>query len=104
MTLYRDVQARAQIELDEIVGQDRLPAYSDREKLPYLSALIKELLRFSVVAPTGFPHRARSDDIHEGYFIPKDTLIIQNLWCVLLAPISSQILHHCTWQAHTARS
>lgn len=44
MVLYPDVQRRAQTELDSVVGTDRLPCLEDREKLPYINALVKELL------------------------------------------------------------
>ena len=42
---YPDVQAKAQQELDEIVGRDRLPDLCDEASLPYLSAVIKEAFR-----------------------------------------------------------
>ena len=33
--------------------------------------------------PIGFPHRVNQDDIHDGYYIPGDSLIIPNIWSVL---------------------
>ena len=42
---FPDVQAKAQQELDEIVGRDRLPDLCDQASLPYLSAVIKEAFR-----------------------------------------------------------
>jgi cytochrome P450 len=53
MLLYPDVQAKAQAELDAIVGSDRLPDFSDRGHLPYVNSVILETLRWKVVAPTG---------------------------------------------------
>ena len=59
MTLYPAVQKKAQEELDSVVGTDRLPELADKEDLPYVDALVKEVLRWNPVAPLGmlsFPH------------------------------------------------
>ena len=53
MTVYPDVARKAQAELDSVVGTDRLPRFSDRESLPYINALVLEVLRWHSVAPTG---------------------------------------------------
>jgi cytochrome P450 len=53
MTLFPDVQKRAQAEIDAVVGPDRLPSFADRDSLPYTEAIIKEVLRWSVVFPSG---------------------------------------------------
>ncbi|KAJ7606947.1 cytochrome P450 [Mycena polygramma] len=86
MSLYPDVEAAAQEELDRIVGSDRLPGLSDRAQLPYVDALCKELLRWHVAAPTGIPHRPSEDVIYDRsgglgpVRIPKDSVIITNAW------------------------
>ena len=80
MAMYPDVQQRAQAELDGVVGQDRLPRLSDRESLPYLNALFNEVLRWQVVAQLAFPHQSIADDEYKGYFIPKGTVILANVW------------------------
>jgi hypothetical protein len=103
MTLHPEVLKMAQKEIDTVVGTDRLPEFSDRENLPYVDALVKEVFRWNSVAPTGIfiyivtrillfflmthsvlgvPHRALEDDVYEGYFIPKGSLIIANNWSV----------------------
>lgn len=53
MTLFPEVQKKAQAEIDAVVGNDRLPSFSDRSQLPYVEALVKEVLRWNVVAPLG---------------------------------------------------
>ncbi|KAF7360816.1 hypothetical protein MSAN_01110600 [Mycena sanguinolenta] len=86
MSLYPDVQAEAQKELDLVIGKDRLPDISDRPNLPYMNALCKEVLRWHNANPTGIPHRTREDFIYnraEGHppvLIPKDSIIIPNMW------------------------
>ncbi|KAG1791189.1 cytochrome P450 [Suillus plorans] len=67
-------------EIDAVIGPDRLPSFADRGSLPYTEVLAKEVLRWNVVAPTGLPHRVTEDDIHDGYFIPKCSLVIPNIW------------------------
>jgi hypothetical protein len=47
------VQRKAQEEIDAVTGSSRLPNFGDREKLPYVSALMKELLRWHVAGPMG---------------------------------------------------
>ena len=53
MALYPEVQAKAQSEIDRITGGNRLPSYEDRDSLPYLNAMIKEVLRWNPVTPLG---------------------------------------------------
>ncbi|KAG2139993.1 cytochrome P450 [Suillus cothurnatus] len=86
MTLFHDVQKKAQAEIDAVVGPDRLPSFADRGSLPYTEALAKEVLRWNVVVPTGLAHRVTKDDIHDGYFIPKGSLVIPNIWFMLNDP------------------
>lgn len=45
MLLYPDIQRKAQAEVDRVVGKDRLPDFSDEPALPYVTALVKEVLR-----------------------------------------------------------
>lgn len=86
MTLFPDVQKRAQAEIDAVVGPDRLPSFADRDSLPYTEALVKEILRWNVVLPNGFPHCVAEDDIHDGYYIPKGSLVLPNIWFMLNDP------------------
>ena len=51
MLLYPDVQKRAQDELDDVVGRARVPTFADLPRLPYISAIVKEVLRWRPVAP-----------------------------------------------------
>lgn len=86
MILFPESQKKAQAEIDATIGIDRLPTYTDRESLPFVEAVIKEVLRWHVIAPLAFPHRVSEDDIHEGYYIPKGTTIIANVWFMLHDP------------------
>lgn len=53
MTLYPEVQRKAQAEIDRVIGNSRLPDYSDQEELPYVDAVLKEVLRWHPVTPLG---------------------------------------------------
>lgn len=48
-----DVQKKAQEELDAVVGHGRLPGLDDRSRLPYMGALLLEVLRYHPVGPMG---------------------------------------------------
>ncbi|KAG1844668.1 cytochrome P450 [Suillus subalutaceus] len=82
MVSYPDVQRRAQAEINSVIGRDRLPTFEDRTLLPYVESVLRETLRWLPVAPLGVPHAASSDDIYDGYFIPKGTTVIYNTWCI----------------------
>jgi cytochrome P450 len=53
MALHPDVMKKAQAEIDTVVGNDRLPTFADREHLPYVNALCKEVFRWNSVTPAG---------------------------------------------------
>jgi cytochrome P450 len=80
MILFPEIQAKAQAEIDKVIGPDRLPRISDRDSLPYVRALILEVLRWAAASPSGVPHKSRDDDVYNGYFIPKGTVVIPNIW------------------------
>jgi cytochrome P450 len=53
MVLHPEVQAKGQAEIDRVIGNDRLPEMSDRDQLPYVSAIVDECYRWIPVAPLG---------------------------------------------------
>jgi hypothetical protein len=80
MVLYPDVQRRAQAEIDSVVGEHRLPTFEDRASLPYVESVLRETLRWQPILPSGVPHASISDDIFDGYFIPKGATVVCNVW------------------------
>ncbi len=87
--LYPEVQAKAQAELDAVVGPTRLPNFDDRPQLPYIEAILLETLRWNPVVPMGgstslwislqvidlnlgVAHRSVKADVYRGYYIPAD--------------------------------
>jgi cytochrome P450 len=53
MAIYPEVQKKAQAEIDTVVGPNRLPDFGDRHSLPYINAIMKELMRWYLVLPLG---------------------------------------------------
>lgn len=83
MLLHPEIQRSAQAEIDEALGPYCLPVLADRPRLPYIDALIKEILRWGTVSPMGLPHSTAVDDEVFGYKIPKDCVVIPNIWAML---------------------
>ncbi|KAJ2976720.1 hypothetical protein NQ176_g4780 [Zarea fungicola] len=80
MVMFPEVQKKAQKEIDTVIGSSRLPELQDQGQLPYISAVVKEALRWFPIAPMGTPHAA-DDDIHyKEYIIPKGSLILTATW------------------------
>ncbi|CAE6410687.1 unnamed protein product [Rhizoctonia solani] len=75
MALYPDLAERAQAEIDSVVGRGRIPDFTDRESLPYVEALLQEVMRISPPSSLGIPHTATEDIEFQGYRIPKNTTI-----------------------------
>jgi cytochrome P450 len=45
MLVHPEIQHKAQAEVDSVVGADRLPDFTHKPQLPYLEAVLKEVLR-----------------------------------------------------------
>ena len=63
LVLFPDVQERAHAEIDRVIGPDRLPEFSDEGNLPYIAAIVKEILRWAAFVPFGASPR-HSISIH----------------------------------------
>lgn len=72
----------AQRELDAVVGSDRLPSFDDQKALPYITAVVKEVLRWRPVSAGGIPHSVIVDDEYMGYRIPKGATVVGNHWSI----------------------
>ncbi|KAH6919339.1 cytochrome P450 [Coprinopsis sp. MPI-PUGE-AT-0042] len=81
-----EVQQRAQKELDDVVGNERVPSFEDIDRLPYIQAIILEVTRWHTVLPYGAPHVSTDDDVLDGYKIPGGTMILTNNWAIMHDP------------------
>ncbi|EIM84654.1 cytochrome P450 [Stereum hirsutum FP-91666 SS1] len=82
MTTHPEIQRQAQSEIDAIIGQDRLPDWDDETSLPYVGALVKEVLRWRIVTPLGVYHRLIEDDVYGEYFLPAGSTVVGNIWAI----------------------
>jgi cytochrome P450 len=53
MVMYPDVLKRGQVAVDAAIGHSRLPVLSDEDGIPYVTAIVKEVLRWKPIAPLG---------------------------------------------------
>jgi len=83
MAMYPEVQHKAQREIDAVLKHDRLPTPEDRASLPYITSIVFECLRWNPVTPLAVAHYVSEDDEYNGYFIPKGTTVLPNVWQIL---------------------
>ncbi|XP_035273238.1 vitamin D 25-hydroxylase isoform X3 [Anguilla anguilla] len=82
MALYPSVQEKVQGEIDRVLGNGRPPTLEDRLRMPYLEAVLHEVLRFCNVVPLGIFRATSGDALVRGYSVPRSTLVITNLYSV----------------------
>ena len=80
MSMFPDMQRRAQEEIDRVVGIFRLPTADDRESLPYINAVVEEAQRWHPITLMGLPHASEEDDMIDGFRIFKRTYLISAIW------------------------
>ncbi|XP_072015657.1 cytochrome P450 2G1-like [Amphiura filiformis] len=83
---YPKVQDRIHREIDTIVGRNRLPTLNDKPNLPYSQAVLAELHRIISLVPLSDFHVAGDTTTFRGYTIPKNCVVISNLYAVMHSP------------------
>ncbi|XP_021749196.1 cytochrome P450 98A2-like [Chenopodium quinoa] len=76
------VLQKAQYELNNVIGQERIMTEEDFPRLPYLQAIVKEALRLHPPTPLLLPHRAQTHVKVSGYDVPKGTIVFVNVWAL----------------------
>ena len=89
MVLHPEVQEKARNEIDRVVGKDRLPSLAEyaylpaiphcarlltgilshlcsRKDLPYVDAIMTEVMRWYPIVPTSFPYQTLEDYQYRG--------------------------------------
>ncbi|XP_076445237.1 cytochrome P450 2C25-like [Babylonia areolata] len=84
---HPDAQARAQDEIDANFAKGSNPlSADDRKKVPYLEAMVLEVLRLSNVIPFSMAHSVLKEVNFHGYRIPTNAVVVPNLDSVLMDP------------------
>ncbi|KAK2663408.1 hypothetical protein Ddye_001982 [Dipteronia dyeriana] len=83
IVLHPEIQAKAQSEIDSVVGTTRLVSDSDLPNLPYLHAIVKETLRMHPPGPLLSWARLAIHDTNVGHhFVPAGTTAMVNMWSI----------------------
>ncbi|XP_053713834.1 cytochrome P450 2J4-like [Synchiropus splendidus] len=80
---HPEIQKKVQAEIDQVIGQNRLPAMSDRANMPFTDAVVHEIQRIGNIVPLNGLRVASKDVTLGGYFIPKGTTLLPMLTSVL---------------------
>lgn len=87
MLLFPEAQHKAHDEIDCVLGPDRLPTMEDEDSLPYVRCCIKESLRWMPTTILGaVPHATTQDDYYEGFLIPSNAGVMNNVWGINMDP------------------
>ncbi|CAN6306251.1 unnamed protein product [Urochloa humidicola] len=91
MVLHRDIQSKAQAELDAVVGPPGAGAtvFSDADvaRLPYLQRVVKETLRVHPPGPLlSWARLATRDAVVGGHLVPAGTTAMVNMWAIARDP------------------
>ncbi|EMD65562.1 hypothetical protein COCSADRAFT_170042 [Bipolaris sorokiniana ND90Pr] len=65
MTSHPAEYTKLQAEVDEVVGNDRIPSFDDMPSLRRVRAVAKEVFRWRLVTAGGLPHALTRDDVYE---------------------------------------
>ncbi|KAJ0116986.1 hypothetical protein J7T55_003401 [Diaporthe amygdali] len=85
LCLFPEVQAKAQAEIDNVLGEAVSPTWEDFDagRLPYVAALAREIMRWRTVTVLGgIPHAPVVDDTYRGFLIPKGIQLTCNVWAM----------------------
>jgi hypothetical protein len=99
LSLNPESAQRAQAEMDTVIGRERIPELRDRDDLPYMEAVLQEVMRMCPVVPLGMliysmkvsdevltislqglSHLTTEEIEFRGYRIPKGASIDANIW------------------------
>ncbi|XP_015787113.1 cytochrome P450 2C15 [Tetranychus urticae] len=86
LVAYPEIQEKIRKEIQEVIGHERKPLYADRNEMPYTMAFIYETHRVSSVIAANLLRRATVDTKIGNYNVPKETVVIFNIWSIHYDP------------------
>ncbi|XP_051123366.1 cytochrome P450 736A117-like [Andrographis paniculata] len=82
---HPNIMKKLQAEVRKVMNGKQGITDAELEKMQYLKAVIKETLRLHSPVPIGL--RKTNEDVHiMGYDIPRDTMVMFNLWAICRDP------------------
>ena len=75
MLHHRDVYDKLKSDINKQLGDRAYPEQQDRDSLPYVEAVIFEVLRYISHVPLCLPHKATTDTKIGKYYIPQGTQV-----------------------------
>nr|AHI15954.1 flavonoid 3'-hydroxylase [Pohlia nutans] len=88
MALHPQCQAKLHAEIDAQFGMLGPVQEEEAAQLPYLQAVVKEVLRLHATTAMGIPHSNVEDATLGGYHIPAGTTVMPNLWALHRDPMT----------------
>ncbi|XP_029140769.1 cytochrome P450 2K6-like [Protobothrops mucrosquamatus] len=86
MATHPDIQDKVYKEIETVLDPSHSICYGDRKNLPYINAVIHEIIRSKYVTLFGLPRKCVKDVYLNGFLIPKGAMILPDLRSVLLDP------------------
>ncbi|XP_057854654.2 cytochrome P450 750A1-like [Cryptomeria japonica] len=76
------VAQKLQAKIESISGKQRMVRESDLVGMEYLQCVVKEVFRLYPAGPLMLPHESTEDCTVAGYFLPRMTRLIVNVWAI----------------------
>ncbi|KAI4303606.1 hypothetical protein MLD38_039215 [Melastoma candidum] len=87
MVIHQDIQLKVQDELDRVVGRSRPLLESDLQSTPYLTSVVKEVLRLHPPGPLlSWARLATEDTKVAGHDVPRGSIAMVNMWAIMRDP------------------
>jgi len=106
-----EAQKIGQDEIDRVVSESRMPTFEDIEKIPYVKACVKEVLRLCPVPTWAIKHYSDAEVTYKQHRIPKGTVLLANTSAMHWDPARypephvfrpQRYLHHVKYSAEYA--